>query len=103
MLTGNVRARCASCGTVELRAGDVTILPCLATIENVYRFRCPHCTTWVINDATPRIVLLLLRAGVRLAQWDDPLAVNDRPVALITEDEVFEFRLQLERLPTAEG
>ena len=102
VLTGNVRTTCPTCGTVDIQAGDVTILPCIAATENVYRFCCPRCQTWIVRNANPSIVTVLLRAGAYSAPWDERVVVNEPSRASITDDEVREFREQLERLPTAE-
>jgi hypothetical protein len=81
-MSGTVRTACERCGALEVAADDVTILPIIATIANIYRFRCPLCATWNAKDATPKIVGLLLRAGVRVAACDDdPAWRTTRPAS----------------------
>ena len=77
MIEDNVRATCPTCGTVDIRAGYVTILPCLALLENAYRFCCPLCASWIVRSASPTTVMLLLGAGANPAQWDERLVVDE--------------------------
>ena len=74
MLTRDVRPTCPTCGTVDVRAGHVTILPCIEVHEGVYRFCCPKCTNRIVRNANPSVVMLLLRAGAYPAQLDESLA-----------------------------
>jgi hypothetical protein len=62
-MTALVRADCPSCGPVDVRGVEVTILPCLAALAIEYRFRCPQCLLSVVRDVVPSLVMALLRAG----------------------------------------
>jgi len=102
MMTGIVHASCPSCGVVECRASEVTIRCCTEAMRNTYRFRCPECSPWTVNDAGPSAVTLLLRSGAQIESWRLPLELNERPddsVAPISDDDVIDFHEALEQLP----
>jgi hypothetical protein len=69
----------------KLAAADVTILPSVATLEHFNRFGSPYCAIWIVKDASPRIVTLLLRAGARVATWDDEPGEPPNPLGPITD------------------
>ena len=91
MLTRDVRATCPTCGTVDVRAGHVTILPCIEVLENVYRFCCPKCTSWIVRSANPSTVMLLLRAGAYPAQRGESLVDDRVSLASIADNELRNF------------
>ena len=72
MSIGNVRAGCPTCGPIEVAAAEITILSCLDTSTNLYRFRCPRCGSAIVKDAGPAAVTLLLRAGANVGHWQEP-------------------------------
>ncbi len=103
MMSGRVRTKCDRCGVIDVAAVDVTIIPIIATIENIYRFRCPRCAEWNVKDAGPAVVGLLLRAGVRVASLHDEVGEPpDARLGPITDADLVAFHEQLERLPTTE-
>jgi hypothetical protein len=75
------------------------VFACAASADNRYGFHCPTCAKWTLKDAGPATVTLLLRAGAVVVTWPPP---DDPALGPITAAELFEFREQLEGLPTAE-
>ena len=63
----------------------------------------------IVKDARPELVMLLLRAGVLVGHWQEPLEDHDLPgddrpdptLPPITAVELIAFRAQLDGLPTA--
>jgi hypothetical protein len=94
MMTGRVRAVCSTCGPIEVRAVDITIIANQLTAKNTYRFCCPHCYTSTVQDAGPTSVMLLLRAGATLTP-----SHSSGPITLV---ELIAFHEELRRLPAAE-
>jgi|SRR5687767_3017651 len=101
MLTGKIRTVCPICGPIQVRAADVEVCSHVDTMQNIYRFRCPNCSTWTVNDARPEVVTLLLNAGARVEQSLAPRARDRRDLGPISDGELIEFHRQLDRLPTA--
>ena len=102
-MSGKVRVSCPGCGEIEVRVDDVTVRVCVQLAQNIYRFHCDRCDTFVIKDAVQSTVLLLRRAGVRVEAWElsaDLRALRDGPPIHI--DELIDFHIQLEALPTAD-
>ena len=63
MITRTVESACPTCGPVDVSADAVMLIPCVGTLGNIYRFRCPLCSAWLMRIADPKIVARLLRAG----------------------------------------
>ena len=98
-----VRVSCPGCGAIEVRADDVTIRACSDRAQNTYRFQCSRCDTFVIKDAVHSILLLLLRAGVRVDTWHGTEELGEpRDGSRIHVDELVGFHLQSETLPTTD-
>ena len=104
MLFGRVRVVCPTCGPVEVRGADVTVLSRLEEMRSLYRFDCPTCSASIVRSAGPGIVTMLLRAGAQVERRHPSLALDARPdrwVAPLNNDDLVAFCEQLERLPTA--
>jgi hypothetical protein len=104
-MSGKISTTCSRCGPVEALAAASSV----STPENVYRFRCPSCGAWIVKEVRPEIVALLLRVGVPVIAWQqvvtDGFRDDQRPdpsLPPITTDELVEFHLLLDRLPTAD-
>ena len=67
-----IKATCPVCGDVKLRSRDLMVRVCAETDEGTYSFACPRCRQPVARDATPRILALLVSAGVRTEVWHQP-------------------------------
>lgn len=63
---GTILASCDHCGDVELTVPDVRIRARFDASSNEYVFRCPACDRVVVKSATPRLVDLLVAAGVEI-------------------------------------
>ena len=103
VMSGIVRVSCPGCGEIEVRADEITVRACSELAQNIYRFRCDRCETFVIKDASPSTVQLLIRAGVRIDPWRPSTGQrelrNDPPIHI---DELIDFHFELEALPTAD-
>jgi len=99
-LTGRVHTSCERCGNIEVSSTDITILPLVAVVENVYRFRCPLCSMWNVKDASPTVVSVLLRAGACVATFDDEITEPQAsPLRPITAANLVAFNQELARSP----
>ncbi len=67
-----VRASCSGCGDVELTTREVQVQVCSATEEGTYSFVCPSCRLIVNKAAEPRVIELLVSAGVKSSQLGSP-------------------------------
>jgi rRNA maturation protein Nop10 len=93
-----IKATCPVCGDVKLRSRDLTVRVCAETDEGTYGFACPRCGEPVDRAATPRILSLLVSAGVRTEVWHQPaelLEPHEGPP--ISADDLLDFHLLLER------
>ena len=87
-----IRASCPDCGDVELTTADITVRMCAADNQGSYVFRCPTCRMAVTKAAEPRIVDLLVTAGVRLDVWHLPAELDEpRTGEAFTHDDMLEF------------
>lgn len=104
-MAATVRTSCTTCGPVEVRAKDVTVFACASNVQNAYGFRCPICSMWMVKDANPSVVTLLLRTGVHAESWPHLWAPDDQPdptLGPISDAELLEFHEQLEHWPNTE-
>src|SRR4051794_12047293 len=93
-----IRASCPTCGDVELTSTDVTVLVCSTTNVSSYAFKCPACEVAVTKPAEPRVVDLLVSAGVRLSVWQLPAELEEtHSGAPICYDDLLEFHFELRR------
>ena len=93
-----IKATCPACGDVRLRSRELTVRVCAETDEGTYTFACPRCRAIVAREATPRILALLVSAGVRTEVWHQPAELfepHDGPP--ISADDLLDFHLVLER------
>lgn len=88
-------AHCPVCGEVKLKPEDV-VLDIDMCGPNFYRFACSGCDDTIEKPADERIVRLLMSGGVhaRFRRFGDRYDDDAPP---ITNDEVLDFILQLER------
>jgi predicted RNA-binding Zn-ribbon protein involved in translation (DUF1610 family) len=91
-----IKATCPGCGDVRLRARDLRVRVCAETDAGSYSFACPRCGEPVTRDATPRILSLLVSAGVRTEVWHQPAELREpRTGPPITADDLLDFHLLL--------
>lgn len=92
-----IRASCPTCGDVELTVADVKVRVCAADNRGTYSFRCPTCAMCVVKGAEPRIVDLLVSAGVALEVWHLPAELSEpRCGPPITHDDLLDFHALLD-------
>jgi hypothetical protein len=92
-----IRASCPSCGDVELTSRDVRVMVCTSTDEGSYAFRCPACLMAVSKPAEPRIVDLLVSAGVGLTTWELPMELTESHAGdPFSYDDLLDFHFQLQ-------
>ena len=92
-----IRASCPSCGDVELTTRDVRVLLCSDTNEGSYAFQCPACTVAVSKAAEPRVVDVLVAAGVKLTVWQLPAELNETHQGpAIGYDDLLQFHFELQ-------
>ena len=93
-----IRATCPACGDVKLRSRDLMVRVCAETDLGTYQFACPRCGEPVAREATPRILSLLVSAGVPTEVWHQPAELLEPHAGPpITIDDVLDFHLLLER------
>ena len=92
-----IRASCRDCGDVELTVHDMTVRVCAEDNKGSYAFRCPRCRMAVTKAAEPRIIDLLVTAGVQLDVWRVPAELRERhDGAPVTHDDLIAFHELLE-------
>jgi len=93
-----IKAECQSCGAVRLRVSDLTVRVCVDDERGAYRFRCPHCASAVVHDATAAICALLVSVGVEEEVWSLPAEFHEEHTGpALTPDDLLDFHLFLER------
>jgi rRNA maturation protein Nop10 len=93
-----IKATCPLCGDVKLRSRDLTVRVCAETDHGTYTFACPRCREHVNRDATPRILALLVSAGVRTEVWHQPAELFEpRGGPPLSVDDLLDFHLALAR------
>ena len=92
-----VRASCATCGDVELTTKGVQVQVCSSTDQGSYSFRCPTCLLIVTKPAEPRVLDLLLSAGVRLVTWQLPAQLSEPKIGPpICHDDLLAFHFDIQ-------
>jgi hypothetical protein len=92
-----IRASCPTCGDVELTVRDVSVHVCAADNRGSYAFLCPTCRFAVSKEAEPRIVDMLVSAGVRVQVWHVPAEMAEpRSGAPIGYDDLLDFHEMLQ-------
>lgn len=87
-----IRASCPDCGDVEITSKDIVVRVCAEDNRGSYAFRCPSCRMAVTKAAEPRIVELLVSAGVELDVWHLPAELHEVRVGEpFTHDDLLEF------------
>ena len=98
MKVATIRATCPTCAYVELSTGDLRVQVCSDNSQGSYCFRCPTCRLAVSKQAEPRIVDLLVSAGVGVRLWRLPAELHEPKSGLpLTWDDVLEFHDLLDR------
>ena len=83
---------------MRLRPDDLTVRVFGIDESGTYAFACPHCGDVITRPASPRIVSLLLSAGVRHENVSPPAEVFERHSGPpIDADDLIDFPLLLER------
>ncbi|MGH8875035.1 MAG: hypothetical protein ACRDVM_07275 [Acidimicrobiia bacterium] len=85
-----IKTTCSWCGDVQLTPADLALELDPGKDSGSYRFNCPACETLQRRPASPRVVSVLLAAGVayRVVRLDP-----------ITEDEIANFVRELDGIP----
>lgn len=93
-----IKATCPGCGDVKLRPRDLRVRVCADTDEGTYAFACPRCRGLVAREATPRILSLLVSAGVHTEVWHQPAELFEHHEGPpISADDLLDFHLMLEQ------
>lgn len=99
-----IRAKCPSCGAVDLAAGDISLHLHPSGPLGSYRFDCPSCGEEVDKPADRKTVELLIAAGVEPGPKDGPKVAPlpfedwspDPTAPPFTLDDVIAFHFLLE-------
>jgi hypothetical protein len=92
-----IKASCPTCGEVQLRPEDVSLMVCSsAATLSYYAFDCPACRVEVRKPADDHVVSLLLSGGVPATPWDLPAEARESHVGpRLSYDDLLDFALQL--------
>jgi hypothetical protein len=91
-----IKASCPTCGEVELKPADLSLMVCSHAPLSYYSFCCPSCLDEVRKPADDHVVSLLISGGVPASVWDLPgeaLEVKSGP--RLGYDDLLDFALQL--------
>ncbi len=91
-----IKASCPTCGEVELKPADLSLMVCSHAPLSYYAFCCPSCLDEVRKPADDHVVSLLISGGVPASVWDLPgeaLEVKSGPQ--LSYDDLLDFALQL--------
>lgn len=92
-----IKASCPTCGDVELTPRQVRLVVCSVASRSYYSFQCHTCAQEIRKRATEDIVALLRSGGVVAEHWTIPAeALEERPGAALTTDDLLDFCLMLE-------
>jgi hypothetical protein len=81
---------------VQLRAADLTVRVCSDDEQGSYCFQCPTCAQAGAQDASRRIVDLLVSSGVRMEGWRLPAELTEPHVGpKLSPDDLLDFHLLL--------
>jgi hypothetical protein len=103
----SIRAKCPTCGHVELAADKISLLLHSTGDKGEFGFTCPECSSLVNRPASRKVVALLIAAGVEPSRTDEfaePLApvlpLEDQSpypgAATFTLDDAIAFHFLLE-------
>ena len=92
-----IKASCPTCGEVQLRPEDVSLMVCSsAATLSYYAFDCPTCCEQVRKPADDHVVSLLLSGGVPATAWDLPAeAMENHAGPQLGYDDLLDFALRL--------
>lgn len=91
-----IKATCPSCGDVDLKPRDITVVVAPAAGWANYQFRCPSCEEPITKTADEEVVTLLRGAGVRVEKLHIPAeALELRFGPPIADDDLIDFGLRL--------
>lgn len=91
-----IKATCPSCGDVDLKPRDITVVVAPAAGWAHYQFRCPTCEEAITKSADEEVVTLLRGAGVRVEKLHIPaeaLELHFGPP--IADDDLIDFGLRM--------
>lgn len=91
-----IKATCPSCGDVDLKPGDITVVTAPAAGWATYQFGCPSCEELITKTADEEVVTLLRGAGVRVEKLHIPaeaLELHFGPP--LAHDDLIDFGLRL--------
>jgi hypothetical protein len=85
-----------NCGDVELNATAVQVQRFAPADHYLYAFTCPGCSLLVTKPATPRVVELLVRAGVEAFTFFRPAELDEVHAGpAITYDDLLSFHYEV--------
>ncbi len=91
-----IKASCPTCGEVELKPADLSLMVCSHAPLSYYAFCCPSCLDEVRKPADDHVVSLLVSGGVPATVWDVPAeALEPRTGPVLTYDDLLDFALHL--------
>jgi predicted RNA-binding Zn-ribbon protein involved in translation (DUF1610 family) len=91
-----IKATCPSCGDVDLKPRDITVVIAPAAGWASYQFQCPNCEEEITKTADDEVVTLLRGAGVRVEKLHVPaeaLELHFGPP--LAPDDLIDFGLKL--------
>lgn len=91
-----IKATCPTCGDVDLKPRDITVVVAPAAGWANYQFHCPGCEESITKIADEEVVTLLRGAGVRVEKLHIPaeaLELHFGPP--IADDDLIDFGLRL--------
>lgn len=93
-----IRVSCTTCGDVEITSAELCVRVCRDDSSGTYRFRCPDCGAVEVRDASPRVIEVLVTAGVALETWALPAELDEpRTGPPISHDDLLDFHRLLQR------
>lgn len=99
-----IRANCTTCGDIEVTSTEISVRVCCDDNSATYRFRCPGCSWVEVKEAQPRVVEVLVKAGVQLETWERPAELDEpRSGPPISHDDLLDFHRLLENTDWTDG
>lgn len=94
-----VRTTCPICDVVIIDARDITLRRRHTDLHVECSFVCPDCLEHVSHPVSDKMVPVLIGAGCEVEEWatDDARALHPSMGGRITEAEIAEFIVELER------
>jgi predicted RNA-binding Zn-ribbon protein involved in translation (DUF1610 family) len=66
-----IRAKCPTCGHVDLAANEISLLLHASGDTGMFGFTCPECRAQIDRPATRKVAALLIAAGVEPFRMDE--------------------------------